>query len=84
MGIADDVDPWKRQNIDRENIGPNIFNMRSPAADVEKRAVRASRDQPTVVISIKDAETRLFFPNAVTLDLAWIGGEASGFANFLH
>jgi hypothetical protein len=31
MGVADDIYPWKRQNIDRENVGPNLFNRESGA-----------------------------------------------------
>jgi hypothetical protein len=44
MGVADDIYSWKRQNVDRENVRPKIFNMCGAAADVEKRAIGTSGD----------------------------------------
>jgi hypothetical protein len=50
--------------------------MRRASTDVQKGTVGTSRDQPPVVIGIKEAESGFFVPNPVTLELARIGDAA--------
>ena len=84
MGVADDIYPWERKNIDRADVGPDLFNVRRAATDVEKGTVGTSRDQPPVVIGIKEAESRFLVPNTVTLELTWIEDSAWTFGVLLH
>ena len=57
--------------------------MPRTSADVEKGTIGTNRDQPPVVIGMKEAEGGFFVPNAVTLDVARIG-PAAMFGDLLH
>ena len=72
MSVAHDINPWKRQNIDRKDIGPDIFDMCGASANIEQRAVRTSCNQSPVIIGIHEAESGFFIPDAISLDLAGI------------
>jgi hypothetical protein len=58
--------------------------MRGAAANVEKRAIGTRRDQPPVVLGIEEAEGRLFLPNAIALELPWIGDAAPTFSGLFN
>ena len=46
--------------------------MCGASANIEQRAVRTSCNQSPVIIGIHEAESGLFIPDAISLDLAGI------------
>src|SRR6266404_76420 len=78
MRITDGIDSGERQNVDRQDIAPDLLDVRRAAADVEKWAIRACRRQSTMVIGIKYAQSRLIEPNTTMLNLARIRDDALG------
>jgi hypothetical protein len=83
MGIGDDIDPWKGQDVGRYDIGSEILDVGGPAADIEDAAFRTAIEQPPMKISVQEAYRFFLFPTAAMNDLALVQiGRTSGHGKF--
>ena len=64
MGIGDDIDARKRQDVGGYDVGPEILDVGRPAADIENAAFGTVIEQPPMKIPVQQADRSLLFPPA--------------------
>jgi hypothetical protein len=72
MGIGDDIDTGKRQDVGGYDIAPEILDVSGSAADVENTAFGAAVEQAPVKIPVQQADRCFLFPYAAMEDLALV------------
>src|SRR6202035_3696355 len=79
MGVGHDIDPGKRQDVGRYDLGPEILDVGGSAADIENAARGTTFEQAAVKIPVEQAQRLLLFPPAAVNELALVQiGRAAG------
>jgi hypothetical protein len=70
VSVRHNIDPWKMQDIGRNDIGTNFLDVSRSASDVEDGAFRTIFQEPPMEILVQETYRLFLFPHIAVNDLA--------------